>query len=107
MRAGLMRIVGIRATLALAMIAMPAASHAGEPCCGITAIDAKTQMVSARDMKTRRTFQFRVADLAALRALRVGQAVHADFTTMKVSVKPDGIEPCCGIVNLSAPAAIR
>jgi len=102
------RIIDAFFVLALVLAVVPVASvEAGEPCCGITAIDAKTQTVSARDTKTRRTFQFKMADVAALRALKVGQAVHADFTTMKVSVKPDGIEPCCGIVNLSAPAAIR
>jgi len=29
----------------------------------------------------------------------------ADFKTMKVSVQPDGLVPCCALVNLRAPAA--
>ena len=83
-------------------------SDAVEPCCAITAIDAKTQTVTARETKTGRTFQFKVADARALGALKVGQVVHADFKTMKVSLNPDGVEPCCNVVNLrpsaSAPA---
>jgi len=30
--------------------------------------------------------------------------VHADFQTMKVSLQPDGAQPCCAIVNLRGPA---
>jgi Cu/Ag efflux protein CusF len=70
------------------------------PCCDITAIDAKTTTVTAKETRTGRTFQFKVADQALLRGLKVGQAVHADFTTLKVSVQPDGDEPCCNLVNL-------
>jgi len=77
---------------------------AGEPCCGITGIDARTHMVTARETRTGRTFQFKVTDTRTFSALKVGQMVHADFTTMRVSLKPDGIEACCGIVNLRAPA---
>ena len=79
-------------------------AHAAEPCCGITAIDAKSQTATARETKTGRTFQFRVADFKTASSLRVGQAVHADFKTMKVSVRPDAQEPCCAIVNVK-PAA--
>lgn len=81
---------------------MPAT--AGEPCCSITALDARTQMVTARETRTGRTLQFKVADTRTFSVLKVGQVVHADFTTMRVSLNPDGAEPCCGIVNLRAPA---
>jgi hypothetical protein len=43
-----------------------------EPCCNITAIDAKTQMVTARDTKTGRTFQFKIADARMLSSLKIG-----------------------------------
>lgn len=92
-------------TVATMLSSTPA--DAGEPCCAITAIDAKTQTVTARETGTRRTFQFKVADMKALSSLKVGQAVHADFKTMKVSLDPDGVQPCCAIVNLKAPAAAR
>lgn len=86
--------------LALATVSWPAPADASEPCCNITAIHAKTQTVTARETKTGRTFQFKVADATLLRGLKVGQAVHADFKTMKVSLNPDGVDPCCGILNL-------
>jgi len=52
-----------------------------------------------------RTFQFTVKDAVVLKGLKVGQAIYADFTTLKVSVNPDGVAPCCSLVNLKAPAA--
>ena len=36
--------------------------------------------------------------------LKVGQAIYADFKTMKVSVQPAGAQPCCSLVNVRAPA---
>src|SRR5688572_12306917 len=79
-------------------------ADASEPCCGITAIDAKTQTVTARETIIGRTFQFRVAAASPYTSLFRSQAVHADFTTMKVSLSPDGGAPCCALVNLRAPA---
>ncbi len=74
-------------------------SFSSEPCCSITAIDAKAGTVTAREIGSKRTFQFQVSDAALLRSLRVGQAIAADFKTRKVSVDPQ--EPCCSIVNVS------
>jgi len=51
-----------------------------------------------------RTFQFTVKDAAVLKGLKVGQAIYADFKTMKVSVQPAGAQPCCSLVNVRAPA---
>jgi hypothetical protein len=88
-------------SLPLVALAPPAA--AADPCCSITAIEAKTRMVTAKETATGRTFQFQVADAKALKGLTVGQRIHADFTTMKVSLNPDGGAPCCTVVNLRAP----
>jgi hypothetical protein len=85
------------------LLVSAAESRAGEPCCKIVEIGA-SGVVTARETATRRTFAFQVADRRLLSALRVGQPVHADFTTMRVSVEPDGATPCCGIVSVS-PAA--
>ena len=93
------------AAFALATLAAPMPGNAGAPCCAITTIDAKTQTVTAREAKTGRTFQFKVADAKTLDALKVGQPVQADFSTMKVSLDPDGAQPCCAVVNLRGPAA--
>lgn len=87
--------------LVLALPAPPA--DAADPCCGITAIEARTGMVTAKETATGRTFQFQVAGVKALKGLTVGQRIHADFTTMKVSLRPDGATPCCDVVNLRAP----
>ena len=80
------------------------AADAGEPCCAISAIDRAAHRVTARETTTGRTFQFRLPDMRALQALKVGQAIHADFKTMKVSLRPDGASPCCAIVDVRAPA---
>lgn len=103
MRSTLLRIVTVL-TLTLGALAGPVPADAAEPCCAITAIDTKSQTITAKETKTGRTFQFKVADAKLLSSLKVGQAVQADFTTMKVSVQPDAATPCCAIVNLRQPA---
>lgn len=75
---------------------------AGEVCCPITAIDPRTGVVTAREVKTGRKFQFKVTDAALLKSLKVGQKIDADFTTQKVSV--DGTAQCCDIVHTAPPA---
>jgi hypothetical protein len=92
------KILNLTMTLMLAFTAMAGVIPAGavEPCCAITAIDMRTQIVTARDTRSGRTFQFKVADT---KTLRVGQAVQADFKTMKVSLTLDASEPCCAIVD--------
>ena len=90
--------------LTLAALATPPPSKAEEPCCSVTAIDTRAQLVTAKETKTGRTFQFKVSDARLLASIKVGQAIQADFTTMKVSAQPSGIQPCCAIVNLTPPA---
>ncbi|HEX6134259.1 MAG TPA: hypothetical protein VFZ24_09850, partial [Longimicrobiales bacterium] len=68
-----------------------------EPCCGITAIDLATGIVTAREAATGRVFRFEVKDAALLRSLKIGQKVYADFGTSKVRIH--GLEPCCGIIG--------
>ena len=73
-----------------------------DPCCSITSINTNGR-VTARELAGKRVFQFQVTDQAVLQSLRVGQQIHADFTAMKVSVRPDGISPCCAIVQAAEP----
>jgi hypothetical protein len=89
-------------TAALSLL-LASESRAAEPCCNIVSVQP-SGAVTARDAKTGRTFEFRVADRRLLSTLKTGQLVHADFTTMRVSVEPDGSEPCCSIVS-AAPNA--
>ena len=79
-------------------LGLPEKSSAGEPCCAITAIDARTGIVTAREIGSKRTFQFQVKNAALLRSLKVGQPISADFRTQKVSV--DNAAPCCGITSV-------
>ncbi len=67
------------------------------PCCEITAIDARTGIVTAKVKATSRTFQFAVKSPATLRSLKIGQGVHANLTTREVSL--DGRAVCCRIVE--------
>jgi hypothetical protein len=89
------------------MASLAVAASAAEPCCAVTTVDARTQTVTAKDNATGRTFQFRVSNAAALASVKVGQAIHADFKTMRVSLEPDGGAPCCAVTNLSALAPVR
>ena len=88
--------------LTLGGLALAPVAWAGDPCCGITSINANGR-VTAKQLAGKRVFQFQVTDQAVLRSLRVGQQVHADFTAMKVSVQPDGGDPCCSIVAGTKP----
>ncbi len=92
------------ALLVCLILNVPAA--AAEPC-SITAIDARTGIVSARDRANGRVIRFKVADAALLRSVKVGQSVYADSGTQKVSL--DGAAPCCAILNVrpAEPAGQR
>src|ERR1700719_2827237 len=75
----------------------PIPSGRPAPCCGITAINTATGMVSAKENATGRMFQFKVNDGAMLNSLKVGQGVYANFAASQVSV--DNLQPCCTIVS--------
>lgn len=79
-------------------LALPEKSSAVEPCCNITAIDARSGIVTAREIGSKRTFQFEVKNAALLRSLKVGQPISADFGTRKVSI--NYAEPCCNITSI-------
>lgn len=78
-----------------------ASANAAEPV-GITAIDARAGVVTARDAAGKITIRFKVTDAALLKSLKVGQKVQADIGTQRVSV--DGIAPCCAILAMQAGA---
>jgi len=88
--------------LSLGGLTFAPVAWAVDPCCAITSINANGR-VTAKQLAGKRVFQFQVTDQTILRSLRVGQQVHADFTAMKVSVQPDGADPCCFIVQAAAP----
>jgi hypothetical protein len=70
-------------------------------CCSITAINTSTGMVTAKENATGKIFQFKVADAALLRSLKIGQGVYANFATGQVSL--DGSTMCCSIMPPAPP----
>jgi hypothetical protein len=81
-------------------------ASAGEPCCNVTAIDARSSVVSAREMVTGRTIQFKLDDPTLVGSIKVGQVVEADFKTLKVTVRPSGVTPCCAISAVDARSGV-
>jgi hypothetical protein len=68
-------------------------------CCSITAIDARTDNVSAKVNASGQAFVFRVTDAKLLPSLRVGQAVYANFGAKEVSL--DGKSIAGPIVSIA------
>jgi hypothetical protein len=87
--------------LMLGVICFAAAPHAraASPCCGITSVDKKTGVVTARENATGRVFTFKATG-ATLATLKPGQAVYANFGAKQVSI--NGEAPCCGILSIAA-----
>jgi len=73
-------------------------ARSAEPCCNITAINAKTGIVTARDTASGKTFKFTVNDKGMLKGLRAGDAVDANFAAGQVAIRKYSGEPCCNIV---------
>lgn len=99
-------VLGFAATLLAGALTVPAPEvGASEPCCSVTAIDAKTGLVTAQETATSKTFDFRVKDKALLKTLKVGAQESADFGTQKVTIH--SATPCCVIVGplRAAPVA--
>lgn len=92
----------ILSVLILAGMALPA--NAIAPCCGVTAVDAKTGVVTARVTATGQIFTFK-APGALLQTLKPGSPVYANFAAKQVSL--NGSTACCSITGMStaAPAA--
>lgn len=61
--------------LTLSLGAVQIAPAEAAPCCVITAIDAGSGVVTARDQATAKTFRFVASDRRLLRSLKVGSAV--------------------------------
>lgn len=104
-----MRLISILSVTALAL-SLASAASAQSACCAITAIDARTGLISAKVNSSAAPFQFRVPTPLMARTLRVGQNVYANFTTNQVSL--DGRKACCTITSppkgglaVRAPAA--
>jgi hypothetical protein len=95
-----LRIVVMAGVTLLGLAAAPTAS-AATPCCGVTNI-TKDGLITAKETKGARTFQFQVANTVLRSKLRVGVPVYANFDTKQVSL--DGKKSCCKILNIFTAA---
>lgn len=103
MRRRMWMVLGLATALLAGAITVPTPEvRAAAPCCGVTAIDAKSGLVTAKETATGKTFDFRVQDKALLKTLKIGDQVEADFSTNKVGIH--GAEPA-GIIMNQRPAA--
>lgn len=92
--------------LVIALVFVPAAWAVTPACCAVTAIDARSASVTAKENASGRLFQFHVANAALLRSLRIGAPVYANFSRKQVSL--DARSACCTITSVgSAPVAVR
>ncbi len=84
-----------------------------DPCCNIIARDIQKNLVVARDHTTGRLYQFKT-DALDIKAIKLNDAVN--ISAGKVSsisgakrtyatVRPDPVEPCCGVVNIQPDPA--
>ena len=53
--------------------------HGVEPCCGVTAINQATGVVTLKDLKTGNISQVTVTDKAKLKNLKIGQQVGSNL----------------------------
>lgn len=53
--------------------------HGAAPCCGVTAINQATGVVTLKDLKTGNISQVTVTDKAKLKSLKIGQQVGRDL----------------------------
>ncbi len=98
-----MKTIRIFLFLVIAFAAIGRPAYAESPCCSVTAVNAKTGMVTAKETSTGRTFQFK-ATPALLKTLSAGSPIYANFSTKQVST--NGVAPCCAIVSLSASGTV-
>jgi hypothetical protein len=84
----------------LVTMMMPLAA-ASRPCCYVTAIDAHTGLVTAKENTTGRPFQFVPTPAARTGELHVGSPVYADFGSRRVSL--DGRHMCCNMLPVPTP----
>lgn len=76
-----------------------------KPCCAITGINASKGQVTARVTASGQTFTFSVS-ASAVKGLKVGQGVFADFTTKQVSLDGNAIVgPMIGLGVLPSSAS--
>ncbi len=69
-------------------------------CCSVTTIDMKTGIVTAKNVTTGETFEFKLGNAAQLRGIKIGDKVSTDLQTGAVTVHSIG--PVDGVL-IKAP----
>jgi hypothetical protein len=82
------------------MLFVPTVRAQQKPCCSITRINTRTDLVEAKVNATGEVFEFKVTNPALLQSLKAEEALYANFTTQQVSV--DGRTPCGTIVSIAS-----
>ncbi len=77
-------------------VSVPREVRASQPCCTITTIDMKTGIVTAKNLTTGATFEFKLGNAAQLKGIKVGEQVSTDLQTGKVTVH--SFQPVDGIL---------
>jgi len=75
--------------------ASPAPAAFAQPCCAIVSIDRVSGVVTAKYLKSGRTFTFGVDSRSLTQTLRVGQKVWVNAKTRQAGFTD--AEPCCDI----------
>jgi hypothetical protein len=95
-----------RAAIVLLMVVgWTAPGRAADACCQVTAVNVNTQIVTARDRASGRTFTFNVPTFAQAQKIKVGQKIHADFARNLASL--DGAHFCCRIMEFEQTKSTR
>lgn len=89
----------------LVVVGWTAHGRAADACCQVTAVNTNTQIVTARDLASGKTFTFSVPTFAQAQKIRVGQKIHADFARNLASM--DGAHFCCRIMELEQTKSTR
>jgi len=86
----------------VALLIWSAAAWSAAPCCGVVAIDAKTGVVSVKDVKTGKVIQYK-AEPVGIKKLKVGQKVDLVEGQLRTAA---GVA-IAGQVQPSGPASKR
>jgi hypothetical protein len=98
-------IPGRAAIVLLVLVGWASPGQAADACCQVTAVNPNTQIVTARELASGKTFSFNVPTFAQAQKIKVGQRIHADFARNLASL--DGTNFCCRVMELDQTKSTR
>lgn len=101
----------LKAAVALLLLGVPAAASGQSraeadtmsACCRVVRLEGTSGHVTARETSTGYTFRFTVKDRRVRAAIKIGDAVWADFATKIVKLRMAEGAPCCLMVEMPSP----